>query len=198
MNSQIKYFNYEDKVYPLEIKWDLFNYNDLTLNIEQVRKWCSEGCPHYNNNGGCPPYSPTAEDLLKDKEFVLLTCKIETKDVKLDKLDEKSKFIEKLLCDYMDSLGYKIKNSLCIDFLNPGHCRGCKECSIETGCKAPERRVYSITGMGIMLGDAIEKLFNTPLQWFTKDNEPQYVTKIMAFLGDGSLISSLNSEIERS
>lgn len=193
MNFEIKYFNYENQIYPLEVRWDVFKYSDLTLDINQVRKWCSEGCPHYDVNGGCPPYSPTAEELLKDKEFVLLTCKIETKYV--NKLDDKSKFIENLLCDYMDSLGYKIKESLGIEFLNPGHCRGCKECTIETGCKAPERRVYSITGVGIMLGDAIERLFNIPLQWFTKDSEPEYVTKIMAFLGNSSLNPVFSNEI---
>lgn len=179
-----KLYTYNEKQYPIELQWDKFNYEDLIIEIDQVRNWCREGCPNYNANGGCPPYSPTAEDILKNKDFILLTAKLQTVNIRTDTLEEKSKTIEKLLCSFMDSLGYKIKAEYDIDFLNPGHCRGCNSCSIETGCKAPHRRVYSITGVGIMLSDAIENLFSTKLQWFTKDTEPEYVIKIMCFMSN--------------
>lgn len=179
-----KLYAYNNQSFMLEVQYDEFSYDDLTIETDKVRNWCKEGCPNFNSNGGCPPFSPTAEELLSKKAFILLTTKLSVSDIALTDSMEKSKLGEKLLCDFMDSLGYSIKDSYGIEFLNPGHCRGCKPCSISTGCKNPDRRVYSITGIGIMLGDVIEKLFDTKLQWFTKDSEPEYIVKIMGFISD--------------
>lgn len=191
----IKLFNYAGENYPVEVQWNKYSYKDLIIDIEKVRGWCKEGCTNYGHNGGCPPYSPAADELMSHEDFILLTAKLHTANVHCDSSDEKSKLMEKLLCNFMDSLGYKVKEEFGIDFLNPGHCRGCKPCTIETGCKAPEKRVYSITGVGIMLSNAIEDLFQTKLQWFTKDSEPEHVIKIMGFLsGDSS--NKLLNELE--
>jgi len=184
MNFVREYFIYDNEKYPLEIKWDIFKYEDLILNIDQVRTWCKEGCNNYNNNGGCPPFSPTSEELLKDKEFILLTCKIKTSDLKGFSWEEKSSSIETILRSFMDSIGYKIKDLYDIDFLSPGYCRGCSTCSIHTKCAVPARRAYCITGTGMMLGDVFEKLFNEKLQWFKDGHEPEYTFKIMGFVSD--------------
>lgn len=189
-----KVYSYEGRDYNIVSRWDVFVYEDLVLNIEQVRNWCREGCPNFDNNGGCPPFSPTADELLKGREFILLTSKVNVAELPYGSADEKSKFVEKLLCSFMDELGYKIKEKTGTNFLNPGHCRGCEECTIASGCKNPERRVFSITGMGIMLGDVIEKLFGEKLQWFSKDSEPKHIIKIMGFYKDNE-IKTLNSSI---
>lgn len=180
METTAQVYTYKNKNYPLTLKWDTFMYNDLSLNIDQVREWCREGCPNYGKNGGCPPYSPDASEFLRDRKFILLTCKLCTGDVEADSPDTKSKLMEKILCCFMDELGYKARTSKKMDFLNPGYCRGCRNCTIDSGCKAPEKRVYSITGTGIMLGDTIKKLFNEELQWFKDGQEPEYFIKIMA------------------
>lgn len=184
MNYRNVEFNYQGTSYSIELKYDLFKYADLVVDSPKVRKWCQDGCPNYNNNGGCPPFSPTAEELLLHKDFILLTAKVSTDKIPGEPM-EKSKFIEGLLCTYMDGLGYKLKEVYAVDFLNPGHCRGCEECTIENGCKNQDRRVYSITGLGILLGETIERLFKDKLQWFTVDSAPPYVIKIMAFLPKG-------------
>lgn len=181
MKAQNISYSYMDKSYPLQIKWDIFDYDDLVLDIPKVRGWCEEGCPNYNNNGGCPPFSPRADELLKDNEFILLTCKLGTCCIDIDDSKEKGKLIEEIISSFMNELGYGIKFSSGIDFLCPGHCRGCETCSIKTGCKNPEKRAYSITGTGMLLGDVIEKLFGDKLQWFSKESEPQYIIKIMGF-----------------
>jgi len=196
MNTALKNYLYENNSYDLEIKWDSFDYKDLPLNIDEVRGWCKEGCPNYNINGGCPPFSPTASELLKDKTFILLLCKIKTSQVEGSSSKDKSDLIQKILCSFMGSLGYKISDLYNIDFLNAGHCDACDICTIHSGCKKPEKRVYCITGSGIMLGDAIEKLFEEKLQWFTGNEEPLQVIKIMGFLsGEKSsfLLEELNT-----
>jgi len=184
MNLMNKDFTYEKEKYPLEIKWDVFKYEDLVLNIDQVRTWCKEGCSNYNNNGGCPPFSPTAEDMLKDKEFILLTCKIDSSSVNGVTWQEKSSLIENILRSYMDALGYKVKDLYSIDFLSPGYCRGCNACTIHSKCSVPNRRTFCITGMGIMLGDVFEKLLHEKLQWSKNGSEPEYTFKIMAFISE--------------
>ena len=184
MNLMIKNFKYKNQEYPLEIKWDIFKYEDLALNIAQVRTWCKEGCTNYNNNGGCPPFSPTAVELLKNKELILLTCKINTDSIKGESWEVKNSLIENILRSFMDSLGYKIKDLYGIQFLSPGYCRGCNTCTIHSSCAMPARRSYCITGTGIMLGDVIERLFNEKLQWYKEGSEPKYTMKIMGFISD--------------
>jgi len=199
MNTTKKLFSYKDNIYPLEIQWDKFVYSDLIIETEKVRNWCKEGCPNYNTNGGCPPFSPTVEELLGDKEFIFLTTKINIADINHVSSKEKSKLVEQVLCNFMDPLGYKVMELYAINFLNSGHCRGCKTCTINKGCSSPERRVNCITGIGIMLGEVIEKLFNSKLQWFTKDSEPEYIIKIMGFISEDKtqgLIEDLPSIIK--
>lgn len=182
MNSLIKEIKYRENTYPVCLKWDIFNYKDLIIDAEKVRNWCKEGCPNYNKNGGCPPFSPSADEVFLNKTFILLTCKIETSRVNIGNPEEKLKLIDEILCTYMDEVGYRIKNMLTIDFLNPSHCRGCDVCSFKTGCKQPNRRVFSITGTGILLSDTIEKLFKEKLLWMKDGKEPPYIIKIMAFI----------------
>ena len=196
MHTALKNYLYDNNSYELEIKWDSFEYKDLPLDIEKVRHWCKEGCPNYNTNGGCPPFAPTASDILKDKTFILLLCKIKTSQVVIPTLKDKIDHIQNILYSYLNSLGYKISDLYNIDFLNAGHCCACDICTIHSGCKNPKKRVYCITGSGIMLGEAIEKLFGEKLQWFTEGKEPLHVIKIMAFLsGEKSdfLLEELNS-----
>jgi predicted metal-binding protein len=196
MHTTLKNYLYDNNSYDLEVKWDSFDYKDLPLNIDQVRYWCKEGCPNYNTNGGCPPFSPKVSDILKDKTFILLLCKIKTCQVEAPSSSDKIDLTQNILYSFMSSLGYKISDLYNIDFLNAGHCSACDICTIHSGCKNPEKRVYCITGSGIMLGDAIEKLFEEKLQWFTGSEEPLHVIKIMGFLsGEKSnfLLGELNS-----
>lgn len=199
MHTALKTYLYDNNYYDLKIKWDSFDYKDLPLNIAQVRDWCKEGCSNYNTNGGCPPFSPTAADLLKDKPFILLLCKIKTCEISAPTINDKIDLIQNILYSYMDSLGYKISVLYNIDFLNAGHCSACDICTIHSGCKNPEKRVYCITGSGIMLGDALERLFQEKLQWFDGGVEPHEVIKIMGFLsGEESsfLVEELNNIIK--
>jgi predicted metal-binding protein len=199
MHTALKTYLYDNNYYDLKIKWDSFNYKDLPLNIAQVRDWCKEGCSNYNTNGGCPPFSPTASDLLKDKPFILLLCKIKTCEISAPTINDKVYLIQNILYSYMDSLGYKISDLYNIDFLNAGHCSACDICTIHSGCNNPEKRVYCITGSGIMLGEAIEKLFKEKLQWFAGGVEPDEVVKVMGFLsGEESsfLVEELNNIIK--
>jgi len=99
----------------------------------------------------------------------------------------------------MDSLGYKISDLYNIDFLNAGYCSACDICTIHSGCKNPEKRVYCITGSGIMLGNALESLFEEKLQWFAGGVEPDEVIKIMGFLSreeSSFLVEELNNIIK--
>ena len=199
MHTALKTYLYDNNYYDLKIKWDSFDYKDLPPNIAQVRDWCKEGCSNYNTNGGCPPFSPTASDLLKDKPFILLLCKIKTCEISEPNLNNKIDLIQNILYSYMDSLGYKISDLYNIDFLNAGYCSACDICTIHSGCKNPEKRVYCITGSGIMLGNALESLFEEKLQWFAGGVEPDEVIKIMGFLSreeSSFLVEELNNIIK--
>jgi predicted metal-binding protein len=182
MQQLINTYTYNNQEYPLTLKWGSFKYDDLVLNIAQVRKWCEEGCPNFGNIGSCPPYSPTVDEILKDRDFTLLACKLYTKDVNVHPPQEKSKLMDNIIISFMEELGYRGRELSGTDFLTPGKCRGCSECTIESGCKSPAKRVYDITGVGIMLGDTIKKLFHEELQWFKENEEPEYIFRIMAFL----------------
>lgn len=182
MYTALKKYLYDNNSYDLEIKWDSFAYKELPLNIDQVRHWCKEGCSNYNTNGGCPPFSPIAPDFLKDKTLILLACKIKTCQIQVPSLKEKVDLIQNILYSFMNSLGYTISYLYNIDFLNAGHCSACNTCTIHSGCKNPKKRVYCITGSGIMLGEVIEKLFEEKLQWFTEVQEPAQVIKVMGFI----------------
>ncbi|MGH4120231.1 DUF2284 domain-containing protein [Clostridium sp.] len=185
MQTTSKNYSYENNNYNLEIKYDSFNYSDLSLNIDKVRQWCKEGCTNYNTNGGCPPFSPIASDALKDKTFILLFCKIKTSQVDAPSVQGKTDLIQKILYSFMNTLGYKVSDLYDIDFLNAGHCTACDICTIHSGCKNPKKRVYCITGLGIMLGDVIEKLFEEKLMWSTAGEEPLHIVKIMGFVSEG-------------
>lgn len=187
MEREEKLFRYMGRKYPLSVNWDIFSYEDLVLNTDQVRKWCAEGCCNYNNNGGCPPFSPTAEKLLGDRKFILLMSKVRVKDLPKGTAVEIGNFADDLLCSFMIKLGYRVQEEIGTEFLNPGRCRGCDVCTIASGCKNLEKMAYCITGTGIMLGDVIENLFGEKLQWFTGSSEPEYIIKIMAFMQDGKL-----------
>lgn len=196
MNTVIEKHTYEKNSYDLEVKWDIFNYNDLTLNIHQVRQWCKEGCSNYNTSGGCPPFSPSADSLLKNKDFILLMCKIKTCQINTCSVENKIELIQNILYSFMDSLGYKIYKEYNIKFLNAGKCSGCNICTIHSDCKNPENRAYCITGLGIMLGDVIERLFHEKLQWYTGVKQPDQIIKIMGFISEeksGLLLNALNS-----
>jgi predicted metal-binding protein len=198
MNTALKNYFYDNKSYDLEIKWGSFEYKDLPLNIDQVRQWCKEGCSNYNTNGGCPPFSPRASDLLKDQTFILLACKIKTCQVAASSLNDKINLVQNILYSFLNSLGYKISDLYNVDFLNAGQCSACETCTIHTGCKNSEKRVYCITGSGIMLGEVMEKLFEEKLQWFKGNQEPLHVIKIMGFLSgkeSSFLIQELSSII---
>jgi predicted metal-binding protein len=185
MKTALKNYVYENNNYNLEIKYDSFNYKELPVNIEKVRQWCKEGCSNYNTNGGCPPFSPTASDVLKDKTFILLFCKIKTSQVKASSLQDKMDLIQKILYSFVNALGYKVSDLYNIEFLNAGQCTACDICTIHSGCKNPIKRVHCITGLGIMLGDTIEKLFEEKLVWCTGNEEPLQITKIMGFVSEG-------------
>lgn len=182
MNQCEDIYKYNNKNYPLTFRWDTFEFQDLVVDVDKVRALCSDGCPNYNTNGGCPPFSPTVKELLLNKPFILLTAKVATKLIDIENLEEKSKYIDDLLCGALNHIGYTLKNSYQLDFLSPSHCRGCDVCTIKAGCSHPEKRVYSITGTGLMLSEVIENLFDEKLQWFSKDSEPEYIIKIMAIM----------------
>lgn len=198
MHIAFKSYLYNNNSYDLEIKWDSFEYKDLPLNIDQVRLWCKEGCSNYNTNGGCPPFSPIASDLFKDEPFILLICKIKTCQVAGSSAKDKFDLAQNIGYSFTDFLGHKVSDLYDIDFLSAGECNACDVCTIQSGCKNPKKRVYCITGSGILLGEVIENLFNEKLQWFTEKEEPLQAIKIMSFLSKGKnsfLLEKLESII---
>lgn len=172
---------YRDKLYQVTVKWRCCSYDDLAVDIEKVRGFCRDGCPDYNKNGGCPPFSPAADEIFKNRDFILLLSKVAATAL----LEDSSMALDtghSMLSEYMDKIGYRLRETAGIEFLSPGLCRGCPECTISSGCKNPGRRVYSITGTGIMLGDTLETLFDEKLQWLSENYRPDYIIKVMAFL----------------
>ncbi|MCX7903835.1 MAG: DUF2284 domain-containing protein [Caloramator sp.] len=163
----------------VEIKFGDFKYEDLVVDIERVRNYCREGCPNFGVNGGCPPFSPTADQLLKDKIFILAMGKIYTANYSKDEFDEADKSLNRLL----KSIGLFFKEKYGVEFLSPEHCTECDVCTIKTGCQKPDRRTISITGTGIMLSETIENLFGEKLEW-ANDMLPSKLIKIMCIISD--------------
>lgn len=163
----------------VEIKFGEYKYEDLVIDIERVRNYCREGCPNFGVNGGCPPFSPTANQLLKDKNFILVIGKINTTDYTKDEFKEADKTLNKLL----KSIGLMFKEKYGIEFLSPEHCTECDVCTIHEGCKKSDKRTISITGTGIMLSETIENLFHEKLEW-ANEKPPCKLIKIMCIISD--------------
>lgn len=173
----VKTIEVDNKI--VEMKFGEFKYEDLVIDIERVRNYCREGCPNFDVNGGCPPFSPTANQLLKNKIFILVIGKIYTSNYSKYEFNEADKSLNRLL----KSIGLSFKEKYGIKFLSPEHCTECDVCTIKTGCQKPDRRTISITGTGIMLSETIENLFGEKLEWAI-DNPPSKLIKIMCIISD--------------
>ncbi len=173
------------------VAWQSSTPAELPQDIERIRQLCADGCPHYNRNGGCPPWSPTIEALGKEHDLTLLavSAKASTERPMADMNDA--------IDDWMDKLGYAVLDSLGVSFLSAGPCRACQTCTIETGCKDPNRRVSSITGVGLLLSDILEHHFQQPLQWSKGDQQPEHLTKVMGFLHKPEQTKALDEFLRR-
>ncbi|SEF70291.1 Predicted metal-binding protein [Caloramator fervidus] len=163
----------------IELKFCEFKYDDLIIDVEKVRNLCKEGCPNYGINGGCPPFSPTADILLKNKKFILLIAKTKTKNFSKERFAKTDTTLNK----FLKGIGKYFKQKYAVEFLSPEHCTECKNCTIKEGCQNKDKRTISITGTGIVLSEVIEKLFNEKLEW-AKEKSPEKLIKIMCIISD--------------
>lgn len=170
------YVTHDHSKLPVRVSWQSFAATSLPQDIKQVRQLCADGCPYYHRNGGCPPWSPTIEELGKEDYITLLVLSTDTVS------NQALSVLNGIIDSWMDDLGYAVLDTLGIGFLSAGPCRACPSCSIETGCQRPSRRVSSVTGVGLLLSDILEHHFMQPLRWTGNGQQPKQLTKVMGFL----------------
>lgn len=171
----------------------------VKINLEVFNKMCKEGCVNYAKKFSCPPFAPSFEKLVEDKEglfVVLFKCNLKEIDsteynkVRIANVVMKSK-IEKL----MRFLEKKFQTI----YLSTGSCRLCKPCKlkIKEPCKYPEKKRYSLEAVGLDCDKLSQDLFGFPLLWYKDKRSPEYTCVICGLVCDKKDVKELMKDLKR-
>jgi predicted metal-binding protein len=199
---EISYKTRTGNLYPLELGWTTIPTNLIPYNKNLTDEACRSGCNLYNRNGGCPPFSPDFNQLIKGREVAtFIYAKLYTENYPLKILKGnfyiKWSFIEALLTPFLNKFEKCVnfgENSI---FLSSGFCRKCrnKRCAVKDGneCRKPSERNFSLESTGVLVTDSVEKFFDFQLFWWDKNDYnyiPPYMTKVVALIGNQTIDNS--------
>lgn len=181
-----------------EYNYELFFVDGLSKKLKQYesvetfKNLCEKGCPNYNKKWSCPPFSPSFSRFTQKYKYikvVLLTIRIDQFDnIKNNYL--KIKAANSILKSRVD----KVLRSFISDdiyYISTGSCRLCKpcKCKINLPCAHPELKTYSFEALGINVSDLTADLFGIKLQWYSKNNLPEYTSVVAALISTHELES---------
>ena len=180
--------------YPIEIGIKKVNYYDILVQPSLVRDLCKTGCKNYNNQGGCPPYSPVFTNIVRPDDSIFLVYGTFYPEYKTERVKaSNSPYIhyslqDQVLANLLNTIGIQLRDNHNCLFLGTGYCMGCKgiKCSFKNGdsiCRNPQKRTYSLEATGVNVSLTLHKEYNIQLQWYRKNgplNIP--VTKCCAFI----------------
>ena len=187
--SVTKTQSYQYYAYTINKKCECFH---MYQNQELFNGLCETGCPNYNKKWSCPPFSPSFSKFTQKYKYikvVLLTIRIDQFDnIKNNYL--KIKAANSILKSRVD----KVLRSFISDdiyYISTGSCRLCKPCKCKNGlpCAHPNLKTYSFEALGINVSDLTADSFGVKLQWYSKNNLPEYTSVVAALISTHELDS---------
>lgn len=180
----------DGRSYPLEIGYALAERSAIPQDRASTRADCGKGCPNFGHNGGCPPHGEGWDPGAEGRALVVY-LRLFTRHYPAEVLDgpyeERAMFSEKFFTALANRVGLGIAARLGGVMLGAGQCKGCApdECVFARGedqCARPERRWLSLSGAGVLAGEAIAKFFGLELIWWRSaepEFTPEYVMKLL-------------------
>lgn len=143
---------------------------------------CRDGCRNYGRKYSCPPNSPEFHDYLcrgHDRPRVICYR------VRLDELSGLAPYM-RVKAAYAVLRGRLLRELWPFHLaghrvLGSGACRACRVCGLVegSGCKKPEKRIYSPESVGVDVDDLVIRLFGFHLQWYRPVNHvPEYLCAV--------------------
>lgn len=191
-----QYKTLSGSIYPLEVFAGYCVFSDIVYDPDYIRGLCKGGCSNYGVGGGCPPRAPLLENILGDKQSLLLICAkfyCEHKPPKVREAKNRAihwKFQDAILARFMNDLGWRLTQPLEGFFLGTGYCMGCpgKKCNYKLGnnfCRNSKRRTFSMESTGINVVATVKNLFDEDFHWYTKSTpDIPYMMKCILFISD--------------
>ena len=186
---QCKYQTQNNTIYTVQVNSVLLNSFNVYIDKDYTDKMCKEGCSLFEKNGGCPPYAPHINNILREKIIfisVLLDTKKFPKKVLKSNYYIKWSFTEVLLTPLANKIGKNIKKELQGYFLASGQCIECKpqKCAVKQGydCQNKQNKTYSLEATGVLVNKVTENYMGMPLQWWDKKDtkkRPSYMMKVV-------------------
>lgn len=182
----------------IKIDFNIKCFTKEELNIAYKPDEAYEGCKrcsNYNFNYSCPDLPYTAEEYLKDYDYVLFVlAEIHTESIQehmqnwdvsdfpsrvltnhLKRLDDKevplssavSMYLYNQIKDIMTERLLAMEADLDVLGLPPGSCTRCKDCLKEIGepCVHPDKIRHSIEALGYLVSDIYRLFFDKKLGW---------------------------------
>lgn len=166
--------------YPIEIFLNFIRKKDIVYDPIRIEKYCHDGCRNYGKSGGCPPFAPKFEKILRGIEECALILGMFDSKYKPPKVQACTnraihwKFQDAVLANCMDKIGRHLQEKCGLNYLGTGYCMGChgKKCAIKEGkpCRYPNKRTFSMEATGIDVVQTVQNIFQRRFFWYTKGN----------------------------
>lgn len=199
-------FSYNSKKYTFEIQILCLESKTDTIvpNSKLFNSKCRIACKNYNQKYSCPPYCPSFEFLKNNySKIQVLALKVDTEKYPniyntIRMINVVLKSIQRKMFDRID---IELNNKK-IDhkILENGSCRLCKKCylQLKLPCKYPLKMRPSLEATGVDVNQLIIDCFGFPLQWYTKDNFPDYqcvVGGVLSTVENSKLIENVFANV---
>lgn len=175
--------------YPIEVHRFTVSSDEVPVDKATMAQYCEEGCPSYDRNGACPPFSPDFQVLSRQYRLATVVyIKLEAAfyPVRMVKGRPRTswKYTESFLPAFLRRQVLQTSRQLNGFPLTAGHCTGCRPCGFAGDakyCLKPESRTYSLGGCGVKVAELMEQYSDSPLLWWNpaeKDKPPPYQLRV--------------------
>lgn len=155
------------------------------LNHKQIEA-CKAGCPNYENNWSCPPYSKDYAALRKPYKYACLIALSTYMNQYADITDKESaiKTASGTLKAAIEKLARHLEREWKGYALLCGTCSLCESCQCKIGrtCRHPEQMRYSVEATHLDVGRLAKEKLNHPLLWHQNEKLAEYTTTIALVL----------------
>jgi len=176
-------------VYPIEVYRFTLNTGEVPVDKAAMAQYCREGCPSYNRNGACPPFSPDFQALSRQYRLatvVYIRLEAAHYPVRIVKGHPRTswKYTESFLPAFLRRQVLQQARQLDGFPLTAGHCTGCRTCNFngeDKRCLKPEARTYSLGGCGVKVAELMERHSDWPLRWWNAaagEEAPPYQLRV--------------------
>lgn len=152
----------------------------VIFNKKKFDYLCQIGCKNFNKKYSCPPFSPPFDSLTLNYRFVYVILFL-VKTTEFKKQFNTIRMINVVLKSIHRKLFDKIDQNLTSNniehiMLENGSCRFCKPCKLQLNlpCRFPKKMRPSLEATGVDVNQLTIDCFGFPLQWYSKNNFPEY------------------------